>query len=65
LRRAQDCVNEYFDRRWLRISATGVDVWRNKLEVMFEKNTKDRRRFIEKRCGTVDIRFTEGRVGPA
>ena len=64
LRQAQRCVNEYFSRDWLKMSATGVDVWRNKLEVMFEKNTAKRRRFIRRRCGTVDIRFTEGRVEP-
>lgn len=62
MRRAQACVNDYFDDRWLGISATGVDVWRNKLEVMLKKNTERRRRFVERHCGTVDIRFTEGEV---
>lgn len=64
LRHAQKCANEYFDKRWLNMSATSTDVWRNKVEVMFEKNTERRRRFIRRECGTVDFRFTEGRVVP-
>ena len=64
LRRAQECINEHFDNRWLNMQATGVDVWRNKDEVMFKRNTEPRRRYIERRCGTVDIRFTEGEVSP-
>lgn len=46
------------------MQATSTDVWRNKVEVMFKKNTKSRRDYIESRCGTVDIRFTEGSVSP-
>ena len=64
LRSAQRCANRYFDNRWLNMQGTGVDVWRNKLEVMFKRNTESRRNFIESRCGTVDIRFTEGSVSP-
>lgn len=64
LRRAQECINEHFDNRWLNMQGTGTDVWRNKVEVMFKRNTERRRRYIERRCGTVDIRFTEGEVGP-
>lgn len=64
LKRAQRCVNDHFDNRWLGMSMTSVDVWRNKLEVMLEKDTARRRRYIEQRCGTVDIRFTEGEVTP-
>ena len=64
LRRAQGCANEHFDNKWLDMQGTGVDVWRNKLEVMFKRNTERRREYIERRCGTVDIRFTEGEVGP-
>ena len=64
LRRAQECANDHFDNRWLAMSATSTDVWRNKVEVMFEKNTKRRREFIEEKCGTVDFRFTEGTVTP-
>ena len=64
LRRAQACANEYFDNKWLNMQATSADVWRNKLEVMFKRNTERRRDFIERRCGTVDIRFVEGEVSP-
>lgn len=64
LRRAQRCVNDLFEKRWLKISATGADVWRNKLEVMLEENTERRRNYIFSRCGTVSIRFVEGTVSP-
>ena len=64
MRRAQGCANEHFDNRWLNMQATSTDVWRNKVEVMFKKNTKSRRDYIESRCGTVDFRFTEGTVSP-
>ena len=64
LRRAQRCVSDLFDKRWLKISATGTDVWRNKLEVMLEENTERRRNYIRNQCGTVSIRFVEGTVTP-
>lgn len=64
LRRAQRCVTDLFEKRWLKISAVGVDVWRNKLEVMLEENTERRRNYIRNRCGSVTIRFVEGTVTP-
>ena len=64
LRKAQRCVTDLFSKRWLKISATGTDVWRNKLEVMLEENTERRRNYIRNQCGTVTIRFVEGTVTP-
>ena len=62
LRQAQKCVNPYFENEWLNIQGTDTDVWRNKAWVMFKRNTEKRRRFILKRCGTVDFKFVEGTV---
>ena len=64
LRQAQKCVAPYFDNEWLNIQGTWTDVWRNKVGVMFERNTEKRRQYILKRCGTVNFRFEEGTVGP-
>ena len=64
LRTAQKCVGPYFDNEWLNIQGTWTDVMRNKTGVMFKRNTEKRRRYILKRCGTVDFRFEEGTVGP-
>lgn len=64
LRRAQRCVTHLMGRRRLRISAVGVDVWRNKLEVMLRRRTERRERIIRRECGTVRIRFTEGVIAP-
>ena len=67
LRRAQRCVTELFSQDWLGISAVGVDVVRNKTDVMLENNTERRRRYIRGRCGASKGRilyFTEGTVTP-
>ena len=67
LRRAQHCVTELFGHDWLGISAVGVDVYRNKTNVMLERDTERRRRYIRRRCGASKGRilyFTEGTVTP-
>lgn len=64
LRRTQRCVTDLFEKRWLKISGVGSDVWRNNVEVMLEENTKRRRNYIRSRCGPADLRFVEGTVGP-
>lgn len=60
---AQDCVRD-LDWKRLGIQGSGVDVYRNKDEVMFKNDKPWRRRTVLRKCGTVDFRFMEGTVSP-
>ena len=59
LRRARRCVSDLFsEKRWL--TAVGIDVSRNSLTVWMKRKTERRKHYVERRCGTVRIRFREG-----
>lgn len=65
LKKTQRCVAPLFEKKWLRIGGSDIDVFENQVIVWLRKKTEPRKRYIRRRCPVARIVFYEGGAVPA